>query len=78
MRKFQFLLLDAGPIIKLFALGIWDEFIKKCDVTISRIVANQAKWASQEFEDIRIDLEPYEQQGLIKIIDLEPTLVSCP
>lgn len=77
MRKFQFLLLDAGPIIKLFELGIWDEFIKKCDVTISRIVANQAKWASQEFEDIRIDLEPYEQQGLIKIIDLEPTLVKA-
>lgn len=28
MKKFRFLLLDAGPIIKLFSLGIWDDFIK--------------------------------------------------
>jgi len=74
MKKFQFLLLDAGPIIKLFELGIWDEFIKRCDVTISQTVADQAKYASQEFEDIRIDLEPYKQH--IKIIDLEPSLVK--
>jgi hypothetical protein len=58
MKKFRFLLLDAGPIIKLFELGIWDRFIGKCEVTISRIVADEAKWASQEFEDIRIDMEP--------------------
>ena len=69
-------MLDAGPIIKLFELGIWDSFIEKCNVTISKIVANQTKWASQEFEDIRIDLEPYEQQGLIKIIDMEPAIVK--
>jgi hypothetical protein len=59
MEKLQFLLLDAGPIIKLFSLGIWDSFIKNCDVTVSQIVADQAKYASQEFEDICIDLEPY-------------------
>jgi len=69
MKKFQFLLLDAGPIIKLFELGIWDTFIKKCDITISKIVADEAKWASQEFQDISIDLEHYKEQ--IKIIDVE-------
>ena len=73
MRKFQFLLLDAGPIIKLFSLGIWDSFIKNCDVTVSQIVADQAKYASQEFEDIRIDLEPYKQN--VKIIDVDPVTV---
>ena len=76
MKKFQFLLLDAGPIIKLFEMDIWDEFIKRCDVTISKIVADEAKWASQEFQDIRIDLEPHEQQGVIKIIDLEAAIVK--
>jgi len=76
MKKFPFLLLDAGPIIKLFQLGIWDNFIKECDVTISRIVAIQAKYASQEYEDICIDLQPYEKQHLIKIIDLEPSVVK--
>ena len=48
MKKYQFLLLDAGPIIKLFELGIWGVFIKRCDVTVSQTVADQAKWASQE------------------------------
>ena len=54
MKKIQFLLLDAGPIIKLFELGVWDAFIKNCDVTVCRIVANEAKYASQEYEDIRM------------------------
>lgn len=76
MKRFRFLLLDTGPIIKLFELGIWDNFIEKCDVTISRTVANQAKWASQEFEDICIDLEPYEEQGRIKIVDVESSVVK--
>ena len=65
-----------GPIIKLFQLGIWDEFIAKCDVAISRTVAEQAQYASQEFEDIPIDLKPYEEQDLIEIIDVEPSIVK--
>ncbi len=71
MKKFSFLLLDTGPIIKLFELGIWDDFIKRCDVTISRTVAEQAKWASQDLEDIRIGLDTYE-----KTIDLERSVVT--
>ena len=74
MKKFQFLLLDAGPIIKLFELGIWDEFLKRCDVSISQTVANEAKWASQEFEDVRIDLESYKDK--ISIFDIEPSLAK--
>jgi len=76
MKRFQFLLLDAGPIIKLFELGVWDAFIKNCDVTVCRIVANEAKWASQEFEDIRIDLDSYEKQDLINIEDVDLSLVK--
>ena len=74
MKKFQFLLLDAGPIITLFGLHIWDEFLKRCDVSISQTVANEAKWASQEFEDIRIDLESYKDQ--INIFDIDPSLAK--
>ena len=76
MKRFQFLLLDAGPIIKLFELGIWDKFIEKCNVTVSRTVADEARYASQEFEDVCIDLEPYEQQGLIRFIDLDSSAVK--
>ena len=76
MKKFRFLLLDAGPIIKLFELDIWDSFIGKCEVTISRVVADEAKWASQEYEDIRIDLGPYEEQGRVRILDVELSVVK--
>jgi len=74
MKKFQFLLLDAGPIIKLFELSIWDEFLERCDVSISQTVANEAKWASQEFEDVRIDLEAYKDK--INIFDIDPSLAK--
>ncbi|MCJ7730668.1 MAG: hypothetical protein MUO27_12465 [Sedimentisphaerales bacterium] len=76
MKKFQLLLLDTGPIIKLFELGIWDKFLQTCDVTMSRVVADEAKWASQEFEDVRIDMAPYEGKGLIRIIDRDATAVG--
>lgn len=76
MKRFQFLLLDAGPIIKLFEQGLWNDFIQRCDVTISQTVANEAKWASQEFEDIRIDLEPYAEQELVRIIDVDLSTVK--
>jgi len=76
MKKFQFLLLDAGPIIKLFELDIWDEFIKQCDVMVSKTVANESKYASQELQDIHIDLVPYEDKGLIQILDTESSVVK--
>jgi hypothetical protein len=76
MKKYQFLLLDAGPIIKLFELGIWDAFIEKCAVTISKTVADEAKWASGESEDVRIDLSSYEQKGQIQVIDLDVSLLK--
>ena len=69
MKKIQFLLLDAGPIIKLFSLGIWDDFIKHCDVRISRIIADdQALYADDGTK--QINLKPYEEQDLISIIDV--------
>ena len=77
MKRFPFLLLDAGPIIKLFQLGIWNEFITKCDVAIARTVAEQAQYASQEFEDVCINLDSDEEKGLIKIIDVELSKVKA-
>lgn len=70
MKKSQFLLLDTGPIIKLFELGIWADVISKCDVTVCRTVVEEAKWASREIEDIRIDLDPFSQNGHIQVQDV--------
>ena len=77
MKKFQFLLLDAGPIIKLFELGIWDEFINRCDVTVCRTVAEEAKWASRESEDIPINLESCEKDDRIRVVDTEVSVVQA-
>jgi len=75
MKKFRFLLLDAGPIIKLFSLGIWDDFIKHCDVSMSRIIAdNEALYTEDGTR--RIDLKTYEEQGLLKILDVETSTVK--
>ncbi|MGD8787064.1 MAG: hypothetical protein PVJ60_06545, partial [Phycisphaerales bacterium] len=42
--------------------------------TISRTVAEEAKYASLEFEDIRVNLDDYEEKELIKIFDSEPSV----
>jgi hypothetical protein len=68
MKKFPLLLLDTGPIIKLFELNLWNKLLQACDVTVSRTVIPELKWASQELEDVRIDIELYEGKGL-RIID---------
>ena len=80
MKKFPFLLLDAGPIIKLFELDLWDVFIEKCDVTIARTVAEEeVVFAGEGHEKKYIDfgLKPYEEKGLIKIIDVESSEVKA-
>jgi hypothetical protein len=74
MKRFRFLLLDTGPIIKLFQLGIWDKFVERYEVTITSIVASEAKWASQAYEDIKIDLSSYKE---VKIIEPEPSVASA-
>jgi len=75
MKRFPFLLLDAGPIIKLFELGVWDHFIKRCNVTVTKTVADEAKYARLEQKDLHINLEPYARDGRIKVIELELSVV---
>ncbi|OHB62714.1 MAG: hypothetical protein A2Y77_16120 [Planctomycetes bacterium RBG_13_62_9] len=76
MNKFRFLLLDAGPIIKLFELGLWDNFVEKCDVTICRTVAQEGKWAHGEKQDICIDLETYGRAGQMSILDVDLSVIK--
>ncbi len=42
-----------------------------------RTVVDEAKWASQEFEDIRIDLEGDERDGRIRIVDVELAVANA-
>lgn len=75
-KKFQFLLLDAPPIIELFRLNLWDKFLAKCDVTVVGEVVREAKWASQEDEDICIDLRSYEDSGAIQIVEVDSSIAK--
>lgn len=70
MKKLRFLLLDAGPIIKLFSLGLWDAFLKHCHVTTSRIIAEDQTLYTEDGCQ-RINLKPYEEQQLISILDVD-------
>jgi len=64
MKKFPFLLLDAGPIIKLF---------ERCDVTIARTVVEEAVHIGQcsSLDYIDFPFEKAAEQGSIKIIDMD-------
>jgi hypothetical protein len=78
MKKLQFLLLDAGPIIKLFELGIWETFIEKYEVTITRTVVEQCIYTNQSegLEYIDFPFEQAAEKGLIKIVDVLPSEVK--
>jgi len=75
MKKFQFLLLDAGPIIRLFELKIWDKFIERCDIAITRIVEKEVQFARKDRQKEYINLKSYEGKGL-NIKEVEPKIVA--
>ncbi|UCF42401.1 MAG: hypothetical protein JSV99_07290 [Planctomycetota bacterium] len=79
MKKFQFLLLDAGPIIKLFQLGVWGEFIEKCHATIACTVVEQCihKGGGDALDYIDFPFEEADVKGLIKIVEVEPSEVKA-
>ncbi len=56
-QKFQLLLVDANIIIKLHELGIWEEFIKLCRVTVTEAVAYDEAhfWVDQN--EVRHDFD---------------------
>jgi len=73
MKRFPFLLLDAGPIIKLFEIGLWEKLIERCDVTIARTVVEEAVHIGQcsSLDYIDFPFEKAAEQGRIKIIALD-------
>jgi len=78
MKKFRFLLLDAGPIIKLFELDLWEKFIERCDVTIARTVVEEAGHTGKRdvFSYITFPFERAAEERRINIIDMDTSLVQ--
>jgi hypothetical protein len=70
MKSYQFLLLDAGPIIKLFELDLWNQVLERCKITITRTVANETVFIGNEEQKEYLPLlETYEKSGQLTIID---------
>ena len=78
MKKFKLLLLDADVVIEIFRHGIWDKFLKVCDVHLSRIVAGEAHfWTDAEDERHDFDLQTYTTAGKITIFDVHPSELTA-
>jgi len=70
MKNYQFLLLDAGPIIKLFELDLWNQVLERCKITITRTVADEAVFiGNKEQKEYLPLLETYEKSGQLTIVD---------
>lgn len=78
MKRFRFLLLDACIVIKLFELGVWRKVLEKCDVLLSRTVAeNEARfYSSDEDEQRAIDLVGDIEAHRVEIVDVEPAALQ--
>ena len=73
MPKLKLLILDAGVVIRLHELGIWDQVRDQCDIHLSRIVAErevlfQPGDEGEYGEDI--DLSPDIDSGKVRIFDV--------
>src|SRR5262245_31908189 len=78
MSRFRLLLLDAGIVIELFAQGLWDKIVERCEIHLSRTVVEQeAKYFVREGKEDRIDLRPYIAGGQIIIFDEPPSQVKA-
>jgi hypothetical protein len=76
MPKSKLLILDAGVVIRLHELGIWEQLRDQCDVHLSKIVA--AKEVLFEPDDEGgygddIDLTPDINSGKVQIFDVTVT-----
>jgi len=73
MKKLRFLLLDANVVIHLFEIGLWDKVVERCEVLLSRIVAEQEAqfYETEDGEKIYFDLQLHVDIGQITVIDVQ-------
>lgn len=71
MKKLRLLLLDANVVIKLFELGLWNVVVEKCEILLSRVVAEtEVEFYEKNGLREEIDLSPYINQDLITIVEV--------
>jgi hypothetical protein len=72
MKKSKLVLLDAGIVLELFSLGLWDRIIDRYEVVLSKIVAGEVRYYKDENLDRHgIDLAPFASDKRIRLVDLD-------
>ena len=71
MKRFKLLLLDANVVIYLFEVGLWDKLVERCEVLLSRIVAEREAqfFEKDDGEKVYFDLQPYIADKRVAIVD---------
>jgi hypothetical protein len=80
MPKLKLLILDAGAVIHLHELGVWQQVVDTCDVHLSEIVANDEVLFQPGDDDKYgepIDLQPLIGSGKIQIFNVAPSDVEA-
>ena len=79
MPKFPLLLLDAGIVIGMHELGIWDKFIESCSVTLTSTVARDevVYWEDDKGEKHYIDIHPDIDSGRIQCVDVTLSTIKA-
>ncbi|HNQ24299.1 MAG TPA: hypothetical protein PKK06_14525 [Phycisphaerae bacterium] len=72
MKKLRFLLLDANVVIQLFQLGLWKHFVNKCDVLLTKTVAEEAQFYFDADGQHAIDLTDNINSKRIQVVDVPP------
>ena len=70
-KKFRLLLLDANVVIYLFEVGLWDKLVDRCEVLLSRIVAEREAqfYEDDDGEKHYFELQPDIISGRVTVVD---------
>jgi hypothetical protein len=71
LAKFNLLLLDTCVILELFRLGIWGDFLKQCDVHVSTVIMDDARfYEDDDGEKHMIDWTQYTGRLTVHDVDV--------
>ena len=74
MPKLKLLILDANVVIFLFENDLWQQVLARCEIHLSRIVAeDEVRYYHGKEADKEIDLSNDVTQGRVHLFDLTPT-----
>lgn len=74
MPKLKLLILDANVVIFLFENGLWQQVQARCEIHLSRIVAeDEVRYYHGRDADKLVDLSDDVTQGRVHLFDLAPS-----